>query len=206
MTSESPTAAPRGAALLLLAAAAAGCTVVEQEAGISVSVTVDATDLPAPEGPALDAAWVGIRSVELLPCAVAWHPLDLLGGPARADHPVDAPTAAAFPGPVDLLSGGTTVRIAPPPDEHCTVRFVLEPLGDETKAHTASVGAATAAGETLTDRVAWLDLPLALTVDEDHPTAALRLSFALADWPAAAAAGPDALFETARSAVALTLD
>lgn len=182
---------------LLAFLASSGCSSVKQEVGISVDV--DLAGEGAPD--ALLDAWVGVRSVELVPCMMAWSPLDLLGAPARADHSIEAPTIVGYSGSTDLLGDAVRATLQPPPDSYCTVRAVLEPAGSGTDRDEATVGVALSSGVVSTNQVAWLDLPIDLTLSEDEPEAALTVSFDLSGWPDAAEQGPDALFATARDAV-----
>lgn len=200
MTSEL-TSAPRSlcAALLLLG----GCSATTTEEGLSVDVQVGGHSAPA----ALEGAWIGLRSVELVPCAVAWRPVDLLlGRPARADHSLDTPTAALFSSSTELTGAGAHATVQPPPGDYCYARFTVEPQDEGQTHEQASVSAELEGTLVTTDRVAWLDQPITLSLSKAQPTAVLRLDFDLSGWADAAAAGPDALFETAREQVSLTQD
>ncbi len=178
---------------------AAGCSVVTEEPGIQVRVVVEGVGQP--EG--LTEAWAGVRAVSLSPCAVAWHPLDLLGAPARADHSIDSPASAAFPGVTDLLGDGRQVTLTPPVETYCFARLVLEPSEGDGERDGASVGAVLPDGAVRSDQVAWLDLPLdpALALSADAPRATLTLGFVLDGWVAAAGDGAPALFDHARNHV-----
>jgi len=174
-----------------------GCAAVKQEPGLTVDVVLVGAEAPS----TLDKAEVSVRSVELVPCQMAWSPLDLLGSPARADHSIESPTMVAFSGAVDLLAAPTVATLNPPPDVYCYARAVLEPSGDLAYTVRAEVDGQDVA----TDRVAWIDLPMDLTLHEDHPHAEVVLTFSLSQWPDAAATGSDVLFETARDDVILTV-
>lgn len=180
-----------------------GCAATTTQEGLSVDVQVSGHDAPA----ALGAAWIGLRSVELVACAVAWHPADLLlGRAARADHSLDTPTAASFSTSTELTASGARTTVQPPPGDYCYARFTVEPQ-DQGEAHEQASLSAELDGILVTsDRVAWLDQPVELSLSKARPTAALRLDFDLSGWAEAAADGPEALFETAREHVSLTHD
>lgn len=182
---------------MLLALFSTGCASVQQEQGLRVDLFVQGVDAPSE----LHAAAVSVRSIQLVPCQLAWSPLDLLGTAAHADHSVESPTTAVFSTSTSLLGMAASAVLHPPPDSWCYARVVVEPLPDAEDSQLVSVLAESAAGSVSSSRVGWLDLPLDLGLSEDHPTAQVHLSFSLADWPAAADAGGDALFETALDAV-----
>ncbi len=186
----------------LLLVFGAGCSVVKQEPGIEVAVSVAGTDAPS----TLAGARVYVQSVELVPCQVAWKPIDLVLSPARADHSITSETGAAFDGSTDLLGSPNRVVVTPPPDTYCFARFVLEPGTGDDPWMEASLSAETPDGTLTSSRVAWLDAPVDFTLDETNPQVALSLAFSLASWPEVAANGADALFDHARDTYTLSVD
>ena len=103
----------RVAALSLLLAQA--CAYSEHEDGLSIDIAL--THAGAPAGVSLDAAFVSLTAIELLPCASARHSP---GTPTRLGVPV-----------VEDLRAPPTARtlgtLAAPPGRYCGVRVTVGP-------------------------------------------------------------------------------
>lgn len=180
----------------MLAAGMVGCAVVSEEEGVSVTVAVAGAAAPVE----LTEAWLSARSVELLPCPVAFHATDLLlGRPAAADHSVDSLAAVALDAPLDLLAS-RELSLTPPVGDYCFARLVLEPLSD-TGRGAATVGRRVGDAPLSSTRVVWVDLPLGdgLALSARAHTATVVVTADLSRWVAPTTA--DGLFLSAQDSL-----
>ncbi len=201
MTSDAPRALP---ALLLTLSA---CSTVKTEGGVEARFTLRA-EVPA----GVEAAGLGLRAGEILPCAMS--SAGGLIGVARADHSHATPTTFELHGELDLLAEGpqALATLAPPAGGWCALRLTLEPDGDGPSAALRAAPAGGAVVEASSQGTAFVDLSLdpAVTLDADHPAHTFALAVDLAPWVAAlstpdepAGARADALFAAARASITL---
>jgi hypothetical protein len=201
LTSELPRRALP--ALLLLGA----CSTVKTEGGVEARFTLRAD---VPDG--VEAAALGLRRGEILPCSVA--SAGGLIGAAHADHSHTSPTTFDLHGEVDLLAASpqALATLAPPAGGWCALRLTVEPDGDGPSALIRGAPAGGAVVEAQSNSTAFIDLSVdpAVDLDADHPSHTFSLAVDLAPWVAALStpnepegARSEALFAAARASVSL---
>lgn len=121
-------------ATVLLAPA---CVLSDHDDGIAVTVSLAHTPAPAsawPPGVVLDAAFVAVTGVELVPCATDKRRFglgDLFGEAVAHAHSHGTPTSLGVPAVEDLLAPTATPRelgvLHAPPGRYCSVRVTVGP-------------------------------------------------------------------------------
>jgi hypothetical protein len=120
---------------------APSCVLTDHEDGIEVTVSLAHTPAPPgawPAGVTLDAAFVAVTGVEIVPCATDRRALRmraLLGESVAHAHSAGTPTRLGVPAVEDLLAPAAPPRVLgvlhAPPGRYCSVRVTLGPADED---------------------------------------------------------------------------
>jgi hypothetical protein len=193
---------PIGLALSLF-----GCASVATKGGVEAKVVL------VPEVPnSVSVAQLGLRRVEILPCASAsiWTGSNV----AHADHDLESATIIGLQGAVDLLgpSPREVAHFSPPAGAWCALRLTLE--GDDQAPAVVLEADPNGTGvqRTTSESTAFVDLQVdpPVTLNADQPQHTFRLSVDIHPWVAALStpddppgSRSDAVFSAVRESIAL---